>query len=188
MTVLSYDDARQQFDGCLIETEGRLGFVREVLPNDGDTQIAVKFVGERTNKLISADADAVFCPTDPYRLGYVQLSESSVAYLSRSPRRQYQIGWSESNVNGFSTSLLLRMGSKLVDNLMGKYMSYKEALEQSKNTGGYAAFDRMFAVREGRILTYKGNGICNIRDGIPDLNEYNYQHLQDLLNQAMMEK
>lgn len=188
MTILSYEDARQQFDGCMVEIEGRLGFVRDVIRSEEGTNLAIKFVGERSNKLIPADAESVFCPTEPYRLGYVQLSENSVAYLNRQPRRQYQVGWSENNVNGFNTSLLLRMGSRLIDNLMGKYVSYAEALEKTKVISGRVAFDRMFAVRDGNVLSYKGTDICRIKDGVPDLSEYGYQHLQGLLDQAMMEK
>lgn len=187
MTLLSYDDARQQFLGCLVETEGKLAFVREIVNTDNGVKVAVKFIGQRTNSLIDPNPDTILCPTMPYRLGYVQVDDVRARYLHRRPRQQYQVGWSESNVSGFSTSELMRAGTRLIENLQGTFMSYDEALKASIEVPeGLYAFDRMFAVNtQGTILAYKGQSVARIENGVPNLEAQNLGHLQVLLDKAM---
>lgn len=163
MTLLSRDDAVQQYNGCLVEYNGTLGFIREVVSQaDGSVKLAFKALDIRNSVLIDPDPDTVLCPATPYRLGYVQYTDSAANYMHRSPRRQYQVGWSESNVSGFSTQSLIRMGTRLSDNLLGKYPKYAEAVKLSAENGGTVAFDRMFAVTEGVILCYKGSGLVRM--------------------------
>lgn len=163
MTFLSRDDAQQQYNGCLVEYNGTLGFIREVVSQpDGSVKLAFKAMDVRNSVLIDPDPDAVLCPTTPYRLGYVQYTDSIANYMHRSPRRQYQIGWSESNVNGFSVQSLMRMNTRLLDNLLGKYPKYAEAVKLSAENDGTVAFDRMFAVSQGSILCYKGQGLVRM--------------------------
>ena len=186
MTTLSRDDCHQLYMGCLVDIGGRLGFVRDTTDDDGSYKLLVKFVGDTRNSTVDPDPDTILCPSGQYRLGYVQLGDTSATYLSRSPRRQYQVGWSENNVSGFSVTSLMRMGTRLVDNLSGKFPSYKEALETSIANGGCVAFDRMFAVDDGgHFLRYKGDTIARIVDGQVDLEAHGKEHLTDLLNKAM---
>lgn len=185
MTTLSRDDAHQLYMGCLIDYDGRLGFVRDLVDQANGYKLAVKFIGETRNTLVDADPDIIMCPSAPYRLGYIQVDDNSVTYLSRSPRRQYQVGWSENNVNGFNFTYLNRMGTRLLENLLGHFPSYEEALKRSIEGKGRVAFDRMFAIENGTYLCYKGQAVAHIRDGVPNLGEVDRQDLQVLLSKAM---
>lgn len=187
--MLTYDDARQLYAGCLVETNGKLGFVMEVRPPEEDNtppNLIISFIGERSSSMVNADPDTVLCPTYPYRLGYIQVGAKAV-YLSRGPRRQYQVGWSENNVRGWNLTAFKRLGTKFRDNLMGKYPKYSEALQLSiDDEDGEYAFDRMFSIsRGGGILSYKGAQIARIRDGGEvNLRDYNVGHLEELFNKA----
>lgn len=190
MTLLNRHDAIQQYQGCLVEVNSTLGFVREIVGGDGegDVKLAIKFLGERGNKLIDPDPDVVLCPTTPYRLGYIQTSDGNAIYLSRSPRRQYQIGWSENNVSGFRMNDLLRVGAGLRDQLLNVFPSFKDCVKLSEERGGTYVFDRMFSVTDrGRLLAYKGNPVARIVDGVPNLAEQNNleKKIGNLLTQAM---
>lgn len=188
MAMLTYDDARQLYAGCLVETKGKLGFVMEVHTPEEEglpPNLTIAFIGERAHSLVDADPDTVLCPTHPYRLGYVQVGAKAI-YLTRGPRRQYQVGWSENNVRGWNLTAFKRLGTKFRDNLMGVYPKYSEALQLSINDeDGEYAFDRMFAIcRGGGVLSYKGTQIARIRDGEVNLRDYNVDHLEELFNKA----
>lgn len=185
MTVLTRDDCSQLYSGCLVEIEGKLGFVRDIVDHEDRAKLAVRFMGDRANVLIVPDPDIVLCPSSPYRLGYVQYTDEAASYLSRSPRRQYRVGWCEENVGRLNIPSLMRMGTRLADNLLGKFPTYEEALAQASRNGGEVAFDRMFSVsRGGTVLSYKGNGLCHIRDGVPVL-EGGQKSIDGLLKKAM---
>lgn len=177
--TLSLHDAMQLYNGCLVEVEGRIGFVREINPGEPFPKLSIKFVGKRNLEVIDANPEVVLCPTEPYRLGYVQSADHNATYLSRAPRRQYAVGWNEGNVNGFNTTRLAGMGTRLEENLKGQFMSYEDALKvlvKIKLEDARVAFDRMFAVekRDGYaqpILCYKGLSLCLINDNGPEFSK-----------------
>lgn len=185
MTTISRDDAHQMFSGCLVEHDDKLAFVRDIVDDGDDFKLAICYLGSRTNTLVEADPDKILCPTTPYRLGYVQLTDGECAYLSRSPARQYKVGWCEGNVNNFSVTALRRMGATLQENLRGVYLSFNDAYEKAKATQGRVAFDRMFAIDSRGVIHYKGNGICYYKDGVADLGGQGKESLRPLLNKAM---
>lgn len=186
-TRLSPGDVEQLYRNSIVEYNVRLAAVRDIIYQDGDDscKLAIRYLGETKNILIDPDPDEIHCPTEPYRLGYFQDGEVA-HYLSRAPRRQYRVGWSEENVNNLSVTAVVRNGAKFLENLSGKYMTFKEALAKSVETSGRYAFDRQFAISEGgTILYYKGQGICRIKDGVPDLKAHGVQHLQCILDMAL---
>lgn len=185
MTELSREDVSQLYMNCLVEHDGRLGFCRDIVTQEDVIKLAICYIGDRTNTLITPDPDKIWCPTTPYRLGYVQLTEDACTYLTRSPRRQYAVGWSEHNVSGFNVAHLRRMGTRLLDNLSGVYPTFKEAYEKVQTTGGRVAFDRMFAIGSDSIISYKGQSVCYFRDGVADLENHGKGDLRPLLNKAM---
>lgn len=188
MTIVSLADADTMFRDCIVEHEGELVVVRDVLEKDDSIKLAVRKLGARGNILIDPDPDMVYCPTAPYRLGYVQYDDSAT-FLTRHPRRQYKIGWCQNNVAGLSLDLVLRTGVSIAENLKGVFMSFEEAVRKSVEVGGTYAFDRSFAVADkGRVLYYKGNGIANITNNDANLEEYNYGHIREWFNKAKEKK
>ena len=189
MTQLSNGDIEQLYSNCIIEYEGALAVVREISfrdPDDDPTTLSLKVFGEHYLKEVEPDPDSIRCPTEPYRLGYVQYTAESASYLYRNPRRQYRVGWCENNVNGLDLGMAQRIPETFLNNLKGLYPTFKEALEQSKRSRGVCAFDRMFAVsRGGSVLAYKGRDIVMIHDGVPDLDGGNYTNIAPLLKMAM---
>lgn len=183
--MIGYRDAIQLYGDSIVECGGKLGIVREVLETPEGVRLAIKHPGTRGNVLVAPNPDEVLCPSSPYRLGYVQYTETRARYLSRQPRRQYTAGWAANNVNGLDIGAALKAGERLAENLMGKFPTYSEALAASRETGGCIAFDRMFAVTsEGKHLEYKGQAIAIIKDDDPDLEDRGLSHLRELFNQA----
>lgn len=188
MTTISLADADTMFRDCIVEYEGDLVVVRDVLEKDDGIKLAVRKLGARGNILIDPDPDMVYCPTAPYRLGYVQYDDSA-AFLNRTPRRQYKVGWCQNNVSGLSIEHVMRTGASIGENLKGIFMSFEEAIRKSVEVGGIYAFDRCFAVADkGRVLYYKGQGIANIAKNDANLEEYNYGHIREWFNKAKEKK
>jgi hypothetical protein len=184
MTTLSLADAEVMFSHCILEHEGELVVARDVIDKDGALKLSVRKFGSTKNILLDPDPEAVYCPTNPYRLGYVQY-EGAAAYLHRVPRRQYKVGWCENNVNGLHMGHLIRVGATIVDNLKGVYKSFEEALKLSTEGGGIYAFDRQFAVGEyGRVLCYKGQGIANITGNDANLETHGFGHIREWFEKA----
>ena len=158
MTILTVDDAVQLYMGCIVDHNGELYVVRDIASRRGthhDLMCRKVSTGETVN--IPADPDLVLCPTGDFRLGYVQWSSADAYYLSRTPRRQFRVGWCENNVRGLHMEAVSRLGAKFVNNIRGVFPEFKSAVKQSRGTGGIAAFDRQFAIGAGHHLYYCGN-------------------------------
>lgn len=185
MTTISLADADTMFRDCIVEYEGELVVVRDVIEKDDEVKLAIRKLGANKNILINADPDLVYCPTSPYRLGYVQYGDTP-AYLSRAPRRQYKIGWCQNNVNGLSLPTIQAVGQSIVDNLKGVFPSFKEAIARATEmASGGVAFDRQFAVCErGKILYYKGQGVAYIKGEDADLESHNMGHIREWFEKA----
>lgn len=178
-------DAIQLYADSIVEYNGRLAFVREVVNTEEGVRLALKYPGSRGNVLVAPNPDEVLCPSLPYRLGYLQYTAGRARYLSRTPRRQYTAGWSSHNVNGLDIPLALKAGTTVVDNLMGVFPTFQEAIAQSVEHGGNVAFDRMFAVGSGgKHLEYKGSAIAIINGEDADLEDRGMGHLRELFNKA----
>lgn len=188
MTRLSYDDAVQMYHECIVEVADKLLYVRDVSRDkDNHPTLHCREILTQKSVIVLADPDLVHCPCGEYRLGYIQDGDNAV-YLSRTPRRQYRVGWCVNNVNNLNPERQTRRGESLVNNLKGVFMSYKDAFDRSKMTSGLFAFDRMFAIgNRGTHLHYKGTAIAIIDEttGIADLARHNASHLESLYNAAM---
>ena len=189
MTQLSIGDIQTMFQDCILEQEGEgLVIVREVVEKEDGIKLAVRRFGTPRNILIDPDPDMLFCPSAPYRLGYVQYREGA-SYLSRAPRRQYKVGWCQNNVGNLSLTMALQAGLTFVENLKGIFPSFLEAIELSKQSDGAVAFDRQFAVtNRGGVLAYKGQSISYIQGNDSALENGGYGHLRELFNKARNQK
>lgn len=188
MPHISYDDAHAMFADCILEHNGRLIHSRVVEPHadHGSILLCRDIESGRNLRVENPNPEELHCPSEPYRLGYVQHGPR-VYYMSRNPRRQYRIGWSEANVSNLSISAFTASGVSFLNNLKGIFMDYKTALDRSREAPGNFAFDRQFAVRDrGTVLEYKGRSIVHIDQttGMPDLSR-GYEHLESLLQMAM---
>lgn len=184
MTILTYHDARQLYEGSVVQIGDNIGFVTNVNEANPPT-LTVRFIGAREYVEVEADPAIINCPLEPHRLGYAQYGNRA-RYLKRLPRRQYAVGWTEGNVEHFNFSSLKTMGRVWKENLMGNYPSFKRCIQLSKENGGTFAFDRMFAVsHEGQHLEYKGSAITYIKeDGTVDLEDRKMGWLRPLFETA----
>lgn len=188
MTMLSFDDAVQMYHECIVEHEGKLLYVRDLSRDkEGHPVLSCREILTQKAIAVPADPDVVYCPSGDYRLGYIQDGDNA-SYLTRTPRRQYRVGWCTNNVNNLNPERQTLRGESFVNNLKGVFMSYKDALDRSTTTGGIFAFDRMFAIgSNGTHLCYKGQAVAVVdrTSGIPDLARHNVSHLESLLNAAI---
>jgi len=185
MTALAESDIETMFRDCILEHQGELVVVRDIVHRDDGYKLAVRRPGQRNNILIDPNPDEVFCPSMPYRLGYFQNGTDCALYLSRTPRRQYKVGWCEGNVNNLRLTAVLSAGVKFVENLRGIFPTFQEALKLATEEARSVAFDRQFAIVEsGKVLAYKGTGIAYIKNGDARLEDHDFGHLRELFNQA----
>lgn len=169
MTILTYDDARQIYQETIVEHEGQLHVVTGVAPVNGGRECSLILVNLSTGSTTEVDAnpESVHSPAS-YRLGYVQLRvDTPATYLTRSPRRQYALGWSEHNVTGLPSLETIRRNSKaFLDCLSGTFPSYAEAMERVKERRHPVAFDKQWAIRQcGQYVFYRGSIAIELNNG-----------------------
>lgn len=194
MTILNHSDAVQLFHDNYVQFEGRL-YYASVVGDSNNLELYDILESRNPNRTVVADPDVVTSPID-FKLGYLTDGNQDT-WLSRSPRRNYGVGWNNGNVGAPSMSRWRRASKTLAAQFAGVYPNVKEALLRSKSSGGNRfAISRDFAVedrnpsaqpgsnRELGIMSYRGQGICRIDQ---EFNCYDFPrqqaHLVTLFNE-----
>lgn len=153
------------------------------------------------NYLGDPDSSFIYLPNkdvnmNPVPLGFINL-KSGTFYICRCPIRAWKIGLSANNIRIFravgSPNTIWNLGERqevlmskeMEDTILGRYPSYREAVDTSEKEGRLVAFSRSFGCLEGKTLVYKfledPVGTCNRLQ--PKLSE-GYQFLDKVLEEA----
>lgn len=177
--------------GCIILINDRAAYIRNIIMDNGET-IVFQYLNpasrkEEFIKLYHPNVDL-----SPVPLGWVNLTDNSIAYASRFPVRDWHVGLHPSNFSlvyaqpsmNIAGANHVFMFPQLANCIEGKYPSFKDALEiHHKNNGAnYAvAFSRSFALSNGKLVKGVINTVVGgIKEDFLVLSK-NYSYMLDKL-------
>lgn len=167
---LGVHDLRQLFNNSLLLYKGRPTKIRAISDDRGFKMFDLTTQKGHINKNPYADLQAPIL-----RIGMVNIG-GSVLYIQRKPMRQYTIGLCMENIKcdtlrvnypelgaeGTLRKACLLEDTSISDAMLGKYPSFKECLEHTKEFGGAMAFDHQFAIDAERKIFYKTQTVGNL--------------------------
>lgn len=190
--LVKLEDLKQYFLGTVVLYKGKPVLVKAI-----NVEKIFKMLDLFTQKTI-IDDDAVKHITPPMRrLGMINIC-GSVVYCERRPARIYQMGINKNNLRFHELLVPYPEGAnitlqkaKLTDSvefaemLFGKYPTFLECIEMVEKFGGAAAFDKQFAIDNGRGIWYKTKNVGHLLKGGKSVDnikwDSGYEHLILLL-------
>ena len=191
--TMRVNDAIQLYQHNIVEYKNELQIVVSVAVRDDTGELYLVLRNIRTGSVenVEPDPELVCCPSK-YRLGYYQINmESNAVYLTRAPRRQYSIGWTQQNVPGLpSNSVIRATQASFLSNLAGKFPTFELCRELVTQHRVDVAFDKQFAIhRSGERILYRGEAPLNLHpDGTVSLRTGFSEKLLDLFQEAKEKK
>lgn len=194
MYKVSAADLRQMFEGTVVMYKKRPVFVVKI---SGTFDAQILHMQSRKTEVIKCNINT-FTPCCR-RLGMMNVNDS-VVYVTRLPMRQYAVGYSRDTLrirplDGAlyprgrvdTTMLAYEVNTEAFANILfGKYPSFRQSIEQSQVIAGTMAWDRQFAVSNGKQVFYKNKcvGTVNGKSVEDILFKPEYKHLSILLNKG----
>lgn len=164
------EDLRRDLQGCVVMHKNKPVYVTNI-GRDG----TVYFRDLLSQREASAPFTLEGFSNPLRRVGYVNVMGSCL-YVTRDPLRKFFMGLHPNNLNIKAIPGLdypqgaqhtkMRVQSmcipELGDAIMNKYPTLAQAIKRAKDTGGACAFDKQFAVSNGRYVFYKGTVVGRV--------------------------